>query len=245
MKRTTIQRPVTVVLVVLVLASAGAPAAGATPSQATKPSFIVDLNDDGSARLTLTLTYDLSTESERAAFEEIETNESAREQARTAFRERMRQVASDAENETGREMAIANARIKLATANDGSTGVIRLHVTYDGLAAVDDGRLRVTAPFSSGFDPDRRFVVTGPEGYEVASASPNPVDQNSTSVAYAAGTDLSGFEVQFAPADGTTRTGQTNQNASETAIPGFGIGTALAALFVILGVGLLGRRLQS
>lgn len=244
MPRPTIQSSVTIVFVALLLAATAVPTAGATQSQEAKPSLVVELNDDGSARLTLTLTYDLSTGSERAAFEEVKNNESAREQARTAFRERMRQVASEAENETGREMTIADARIELATANDGSTGVIRLHVTYDGLAAVDDGRLRVTAPFASGFDPDRRFVVTGPEGYEVASASPKPVEQNSTSVAYAAGTDLSGFEVQFAPADGT-RTGQTNQNASETALPGFGIGTALAALLVILGVGLLSRRLQS
>lgn len=232
-------RLATATVVLLLLASAAVPAGAVQPTQ-TEPSLVVELDADGAARLTLTLAYDLSTDSERAAFEELGRNESARERVRAAFADRMRRVASAGERETGREMSVADPQVDLTTADDGSTGVVRLAITYDGLAAVEDGRLRVTAPFADGFQADRRVVVVGPEGYELTAASPDPAQRSVNRVTYAAGSNLDGFEVAFAPADGTGAPAGTNEGDSRTATPGFGVAAALAA--ALAAAALLARR---
>ena len=90
--------------------------------------------------------------------------------------------------------------LERALAADGRfDGIVTLSVTYVGLAAVADDTLTVTEPFASGFEPDRRFVVTAPDGYAVAAATPAADTSGDARVVYDAGTHLSGFELVLEP----------------------------------------------
>ncbi|MEF8773286.1 MAG: PGF-CTERM sorting domain-containing protein [Halobacteriales archaeon] len=224
-------RVATVVIAAALLASAAVPAAGA--AEQPDPGLQVDLREDGTARVTLTLTYDLSTDDERIAFRSLENDSDARAAARERFADRMAAIAESAATETGREMTVADPRIELATAGD--VGVVKLSVRWTGFAAADDDRLRVAEPFASGFQPDRRVVVTLPDGYEVATASPDPSESGDGRLVWAAGTDLSGFELV---ADGGgSGTPATSTDDSSVLSPGFGpvvalLGVAGAVLLV-------------
>lgn len=221
------------VTVALVLVAAAVPATATAESTSTQssvqPSFVVQLQDDGDARVTLTLTYDLDTDDERDAFRTLRNDSDVRTDARERFASRMAAVASDASNITGRDMSVSDATIDLATSDDGSVGVVELSVAWSSLAATEDGALVVTEPFASGFEPDREFTVRGPDGHELASASPSADDAAANAATWSAGSDLSGAEVVFEPAsDGDD--GSAGDDGSSLGAPGFGAGLALLAL---------------
>ncbi|MFB6304812.1 MAG: PGF-CTERM sorting domain-containing protein [Haloferacaceae archaeon] len=231
---------------VMLVVGASAPATASHP----EPALVVDLEEDGSATVTLRLTYDLTTDAERSAFEDLRNSESTRREALTRYRERMSRVANASENETGRSMSVSGGSVDL-TRTDDDVGVVRLSVEWEGLAATRDGRLVVTTPFDDGYDPDRRLVVTGPEGYEVADVSPEPASREGTTLRWDAETSLEGFSVTYAPsADGGTATGGTDTptptpagdgGGSGGSAPGFGVAAAIAALLAA-GVALIRRR---
>lgn len=196
-------------LAALVVATAGG-VAGATTAggdageqaqvEATPPAFVVALNGDGSARVVVSYTFDLTDEVRRAAFEELRANGAATEQFRERYRTRLAAVAGDAANATGREMIVSDVEATFVTS--GETGVVTLSATWDGLAAVDGDRLTVAEPFASGFEPDRRFVVVT-DG-SVASVTPAPDSRTDGRLSWASGTSLAGFElVATADGDGT------------------------------------------
>ncbi|MFB6119263.1 PGF-CTERM sorting domain-containing protein [Halosegnis sp.] len=110
-------------------------------------------------------------------------------------------------------------------------------MTYSGLAAVDGDRLVVTEPFASGFEPDRLFVVRGPEGYAVSEAASQPTATDDWSGRYEAETGLDGFAVSLAPTE-TESTGTTTDGGGEPTEtggqPGFGVVAALVALAAVL-----------
>lgn len=215
----------------VLLLTAAAPATASTTTKQDAGAFTVALNEDGSARVTLTLAYNLDSEEEKAAFQDLKNNETLQKQTRSEFRNRMERVAASAENETGREMAITNAAIAFETTNGGSTGLVKLSVTWKGLAATKGDRLVVTEPFASGFEPNRTFTVRGPEGYTLQSANPAPKTKSKNSAIWAAGTELTGFKVVFAPA--TTPTATATKTPTETTGgggPGFGFTVTLLAL---------------
>ena len=228
MQRNERRRLVGVLLCVLVLSATTAPAAAASNDD---ERFRVELDTEGSADVSVTYTYDLETDGERAAFEELESNETAQRQIATRFENRMQAVADGASNETGREMAIGDATVETAT-EDG-VGTVTLSVRWERLAAVDGDRLTVTEPFASGFEPDRRFVVETPDGYAVVSATPEQSASEDGRASWAAGSSLSGFELVATPDDGAAADGSSGDGA------GFGSVLALAAL---AGVALLARR---
>lgn len=218
-----------IVAALLVALSAGA----VTPvaAQETTPSFVVALDDDGSAAVTLTLTYDLTDQEETDAFEQLQNDSDARAAARSDYRARMAAVANDSENAADRNMSIEDASIDLHTEGDGSLGVVELSVSWIGLAAVDGDRLTVTEPFASGFEPDRQFTIRAPDDYAVETAMPEPSSGTQNSITYQAGVDLSGFQASFGPirTGGDTPTERTTPGG--TSQPGFGLivaGTAIA-----------------
>lgn len=225
----------------MIVAVAATPAAAAAQSSA-EPSLVVDLQDGGDAVVALTLTYDLETDDERAAFRTLQNDSEARADARERFRSRMAAVASDAGNATGREMSVTDAAVDVAVSDDGQVGVVELSVTWTDLAAVEGDRLVVTEPFASGFEPDRPFSVRGPDGHRLAGATPAPADDGANAATWEAGTDLAGFEATFAPADegGTPTASDGDGTAGEdggdggdgggVGPPGFGAGVALLAL---------------
>lgn len=228
--------------VLLLLVSATAPAAAAGQASAVtadEPAFVVDLEEDGSAEVTLRLTYDLTTDDESDAFQTLKSDEQAQQDLRERFLNRMQSVASAAENKTGREMRVHDASITLRTTANNETGIVELSVTWEGLAATTDGKLVVTEPFASDFQPNRTFVVSGPEGYTLASASPTPTSVSDGTAVWEQGADLSGFEATFAPAETTTTTTAATTTTTEAKGPGFGVGIGVLAL---LGAALLARR---
>lgn len=202
----------------------GSAAEGATEE------FRVELDASGDADVAVTYTYDLETDSERAAFEERQENATAREELATRFENRLVSVAADAADATGREMAVTDASAEVRTAD--GVGVVTLSVRWSGLAAVDGDRLTVTEPFASGFEPNWTFTVTAPDGYAVTAATPEPSSSGPATASRAAGTSLRGFELVAAPSDGDD--GDTDGLGA-----GFGAGIAAAAL---VAAALLARR---
>lgn len=232
-----------VALVGLLVVGAAVPASAHSGEDS---SFVVALHEDGSAELTLTLTYDLADEDDRAAFEALQDDASARERVRTRFRDRLAAVAADAENATGREMAVTDASVALSTTHDGATGVVELSATYEGLAAVENGRLTVTEPFASGFETDHRFTLRAPDGYRLASVGPEPASQEDGRVTWSGGNDLSGFEATLTAQSGATATDGSDEAVAGTtgdASSGAGAGFGLLAALLAVGIaGLLARR---
>ena len=227
-ERTRSQRLGTLALVVLV-ATALVPAGvvgSAAASSHPQEAFVVDLDEDGSATVTLRLTFDLTTESERTAFRELRDNETAKQQLRDQFADRLGSVAASTANETGREMSIVEPNAMVRSTDD--TGVVALAVTWTNLAAVDGDRLVLERPFAGGFDPGRPFVVHAPDDYAV-TAEPSPDTSNDGTARWSADASLDGFSVVATPGGSPDTLGQ----------PGF---TAVGAVVALVGAALLFRR---
>lgn len=215
-------------IVVVSLLAAAPPA-----TAATSPSFTVDLQENGDADVSVTYTFDLDTDSEQAAFEELRDNQSARDAIASRFEGRLDVVASNAADRTGRRMSVTDPTVDIST--DGATGVVTLQATWQGLAAVEDDQLLLTEPFASEFDPDRRFVVTLPDGY-TADETPEADSQSSGELAWDSGTSLDGFELVATDESAGSDDGSDVSDASG---PGLGL---VAGVLALVAVGLLGRR---
>lgn len=229
---------VTLLVVGALLVGAVGPAAAQTAEESAR-SLAIDLHEDGSAAVSLTVAYELDSQDDRDAFTSLRDDRAAREQFRTRFASRMAAVAEDAENATGREMAVTDSDVSVET--DGDTGLVTLSVTWDGLAAVEDDRLVVTEPFASGFATDRPVTLTVPDGYEVTAVSPEPTDSEDGAVTWSSGTALDGYEVTAAPAEGSDG-GTISAGTVGTVADGPGFGAVAALLAIAVAVSLLARR---
>lgn len=230
--KTTVRSVTLAVIVALAVVAVAAQPAAAQSN--TEPAFVVDVHADGSADVSLRSTFDLTTDDEQDAFSSLMDDEQARQNAKDRFLKRMQAVANDAENATGRAMAVTGARIDLRLTADNETGIVTISVTWDGLAAVDGGSLTVTEPFASGFDPERPFVLRAPDGYSFTSVTPEPDDRTASVLTWEAGTDLTGLSVVMEAED-------TPSGAEDTAVgtdgqPGFGWATAGLALVGTIGL---------
>lgn len=208
------------------------PAAAGAPTQSTAPALVVEVATDGSAVLTLRLTYDLDGDDERAAFDSLRNDTDALDRTESAFRSRMAAVAADVSNRTGRDVRVTSADVSVSTT--GSTGVVSLSATWSALAAVEGERIVLSEPFASGFAPERRFSVVGPEGYAPVEISPTPAEVDGAAATWANGTDLTGFSVTFAPAgsagEATDDADGRGDGIATPGQPGFGPLVALAAV---------------
>ncbi|WP_176819502.1 DUF7345 domain-containing protein [Halopenitus persicus] len=202
----------------------------ATSHSDDEPAFTVALEDDGDATVTVRLTYDLEADDERAAFEDLRNDSTARTDLRDRFASRMRSVANETATNVDREMAIDDGSVDLTTVDD--TGVVELSVHWTDLATTTDGSIVLAEPFASGFTPDRQFVVVPPEGYSTTAATPAPTAVEDGTHVWEPGTSLDGFEMVLSPDDGPGATGSATADAGATSdsAPGFGVGTAIAAL---------------
>lgn len=224
----------------LVLGGLAAPALAQAEPQ---PAFEVAVHADGAATVTVTAVFDLTTDAERSAFRSLRNDSESRAEATERFVSRLRTVANATEDATGREMAITDGSIDLATTPDNQTGIVTLSVSWEGLAAVRGDRLVVSEPFASGFTPDGRFVVWAPDGYRIDAASPAPEARNETRAVWAAGTPLDGLEVTMVARTPTPTASPTpSPTATSTAAPTEptespgqpGLGFAVGALAVVL-----------
>ena len=200
---------------------------GTEPAVEEGSSFVVALDADGDATVTLVLTYDLADADAEAAFEELRERP---ENVTARFGDRLTRIAERTATETDREMRVADARTEFESTN--GTGAVRISATWTNLAAVDGDRLVVSEPFESAFRPDRPFVLVAPDGYALADTTVEADatasgDGASTATAeWAAGTDLSGYSVTLAPAEG---------GVTDGSLP-----TPLAPTLALLAAGLLG-----
>ena len=225
----------TVAVLCLAAAVAGpAAATGAQESQEGDSRTVVTLQSDGDAEVALTIGFDLTTDAERKAFESFRANETKQDALRTRYGDRMAAIAAEASNETDREMSVGDPSIAFETTDGGDRGVIRLSVTWSDLAVAEDGEMRVTEPFASGFTPETEFAVVAPEGHAISSAAPAPNETSDGRVAWAAGTDLSGFEVVAEDGHGDAESGD--------GAPGFGAAAGIVALLGGLGAAGYRRR---
>lgn len=172
------------------------------------PLFTVGLRSTEPARVTLRLTFDLTTDADRRAFETLQDDEDARIDVRNRFRNRMQSVADNAERRVDRNMTVSDPGIGLSTSADGDTGIVTLSVAWTdlaGRAGGDPPNLVITEPFASGFTPSREFTVRilAPDNYRLTRANPEPMAQTERSASWAAGTSLNEFLLEFAPDDGT------------------------------------------
>lgn len=221
------------VAIAMLATAAVAPAVGTSQSTDSaselpaEPAFILALDADGSARVTLTVTFDLSTDSERVAFETLRENTTARERRTDQFTTRLEAVAAGTENATGRSMSVRDPGIAFTERN--GVGIVALSATWEGIAAQDGDRIVLREPFASGFDLDLSFRVVGPDGYELATTSPSPTTQSRNSATWGPEADFAGFESTFAPGENAAETGD---GESLAASPGFGVGAGVIALLL-------------
>lgn len=236
----TLRRAATGALVALLVVSAAVaavgPVAASDASQefvaSDEAAFVVDLQQDGSADITLRLTYDLTTQNETESFESLRNDSQAQTELRDRFENRMQSVAADASNVTGREMRVTDASISLRTSDDGNTGIVSLSVTYEGLAAVDGDTLTVTEPFASGYVTNQAFVIRAPDGYSLPSVSPSAAQRSDSAAMWTADTNLDGFEVTAEPSETAT----TTKAETGGGIPGFGVAGALVAIAAVVSL---------
>lgn len=167
-------------------------------------AFVVDLREDGSARVTMTVTFDLTTDAEREAFERLRDNETVRTRTRDRFADRMASTADATANRTGRAMNVTDPAIAFESVDGGQTGIVALSVTWNGLAAAAGDDLVVTAPFANEFDTDRALVVRAPDEYRLDAVSPSPNTASESFARWSPNQSLDGFRVVAAPTSDTT-----------------------------------------
>lgn len=222
--------PVLLAVVLLASAPLAMSTTGATQAAAelpAEPALLIALDSNGSARVTLVIPFDLTTDAERAAFETLRTNATARERRTDRFARRLEVIADRTAATTGREMSISDPSARFVERGD--TGIVALSATWAGLAARSGDALVLREPFASGFEPDRTVHVVAPEGFELTAATPPPTSRTVSNASWSAGTSLAGFEARFVPADGA------NGGLAADA-PGFGAAVAVLAVLVLVGL---------
>ncbi|MFT4884904.1 MAG: PGF-CTERM protein [Natronomonas sp.] len=207
--------------------------AGVGAAQEPEPvdgRFLVELDADGDAQISLEQEYNLSNDAERDAFESIHNDSAARREAAEQVQQDTEYVNNVADDETDREMVVGEVSVE--TSVDGDVGTVAYRFTWENLAATEEGRLILAEPFSLYDELDRKLVVVVPEEYEITSATPEPDEQNATSASWAGFTSFSdpegGFEVVAESEDASSGDGA-----------GFGPAVAVGAL---LAAALLAHR---
>lgn len=210
-------------LATLCVTLAVAAGSGAAAAEVPDRAFVVALQDDGSAAVGVTYTYDLADESDRQALQDLREDGDARDALAERFATRLRSVAEATEDRTGRQMSIETPRVDVVS--EGDTAAVTVTVTWNGLAGADGNELTVSEPFASEFAPDRPLRVVAPDGYAIDDASPDPDSDDGDAVEWVAGSDLSAFSVTASP-DGST----------DLMGPGFGVLAAVGGVAALIAL---------
>ena len=232
-------RLLAVLLVALALTgSAVASVDGAVASDdraESNSTVVVALEEDGDATVSVIVSFDLTDEADRAAFDALRENETKQSEFEARTERRFRPIAAETANETGREMAVEDTRMTFETADGGDRGVVSVSATWTRFAATDGDRLVVSEPLASGFTADQRFVLEPPEGYELERSTPTPSAHSDDRIAWDADTSLEGFEAVLAP---TAASAEASDDGD--AQPGPGI--LVSGVTIVAGVWLYRRR---
>lgn len=224
-------RLIGVCLCIALVSSLAAMPAAAQPDE---EQFLVELDAEGNADVSMTFAYDLDSDDEQAAFEALRENTTAQTASIERFENRVTAVADDASAATDREMSVRSADIELYRSGD--VGGVVLSLQWTNLAALDGDRLTVTEPFASGSDPDRPFAVVLPDGYDIATTTPEPSSVDDSTVTWDAGVTLDDFELAAEADAGTGDAGaddtSPDEDDTEDAV-GFGVVTAVVSLLSV------------
>jgi hypothetical protein len=114
--------------------------AGVGAAQEPEPvdgRFLVELEADGDAQISLEQEYDLSNDAERDAFESLHDDETAQREAAEQVQQDTAYVNNVADDETDREMRVGEVTVE--TSVDGDVGTVAYRFAWENLAAVEDG----------------------------------------------------------------------------------------------------------
>ena len=163
------------VLLVVFLALSGSPTAAAPAHEET--TFAVEIQETGDAVWTVSTSYRLEDEADRAAFErlgaEFEAGTGSGPSA-AVFERAAGQVAET----TDRPMAIENVtRTSEVTEAENVTGTLKLTFTWTNFAVVTEEQVSVEAAFAGGWFGDlgaqQALTIDPPSGYRVQTATPS------------------------------------------------------------------------
>lgn len=215
---------IAIVLMLLIATSGPLIVAGADDSPTEEMNIILD--EDGETTLTVTFTYDLTSDAEDNAYQEMVNDEEARQNLKDRFFDRVSIIAAMTSDRVDRDVTVTGIDVDFGTNEDDKIGVIQFSARFENLAETSGGTVTLSEPFASGFETTHEFTVTGPDGFELTSVTPSPVQMSDTQATWSAGSDLTGFEINF------EQTNAGNDLPTTWIIIGvLGVGAA-AALFV-------------
>ncbi|MFB6236232.1 MAG: helix-turn-helix transcriptional regulator [Halopenitus sp.] len=213
-------------------AGAGAGSAGgsfaAQEVDADQVTLRADVNESGDAHWRIEYRVRLDTDERKAAFSDLEQDVKQNESDYIArFRERMNATVTNAEETTGREMAIENIRV--STSRQTITqeyGVLTYEFRWTNFAVVDGDRLLFGDALAGFFlSEGHSLTMTWPESYELQSVQPSPDETGADRVRWSGKVDFASDEPRVV----VTKAG--------VGISGLLVAGVLAALIILLLVG--------
>ena len=184
----------------------------------------VQVAADGSATWRVEYRVRLDDANVTEAFESLRTDVRRNESTYARpFADRMRATVADAENATGREMAVENVTVSAERRQiPQDYGVVTYQFHWVGFAEANASTI-VAGDALSGFflDNQTTLLISWPEGYEPETVSPDPTERRAQSVVWVGPMDFatgeptlvvstaggSGAGTTTAPGDGTTSGG--------------------------------------
>ncbi|MEF8870096.1 MAG: hypothetical protein V5A41_00575 [Haloarculaceae archaeon] len=150
-------------------------------------TMVVDLQQNGDARWTVTKTFTLSSRNETEAFDEVASDfeDGQTDDLGLAAYQRASQLASDS---TNREMAITDITresSRTGTATNG-TGQLSISFTWTNFGRIESDTFHVDDVFATsprwldGLSADQQLIVIPPDGYRFFDASVSVTLRNGT-----------------------------------------------------------------
>jgi hypothetical protein len=177
--------------VVLLVTAGAAGTAGAFDRPGTEQvvdadstQLTVGLQSNGDATWEVEYRVQLNTQNDTEAFEQLRNdirNDSTPYTDR--FGDRMRSIASSAENVTGREMAIRNVTVE--TRSQPSYGILVYQFEWENFAAVEGDTIRAGDAIDQFYlDADTTLEMNWPEGYVSDSVTPDATQSGTREVVW-------------------------------------------------------------
>lgn len=231
-------------LLVSIGPTVGAPSDSAFAQEGIDPDDIllsITVEESGDAVWTIEYRSRLETDEDEQAFEDLRSDiEADPGPYAQRFQDRMDGTARGAENATGREMAITEMTVTAERRDvPQSYGVLTYRFRWSNFAAIEGDRLLVGDAIAGLFlEEETSLLLSWPDGYELAGASPAPDETRDGSVVYNGPVDFGADEprVELGPAGGSTADDGVRSN------PSMLVGAIVAAVLGGAGVFLAYRR---
>ena len=207
---------------------------------ADSTQLTVGLQSDGDATWIIEYRVQLNDQNDTDAFEQLQSdirNDSTPYTDR--FGDRMRSIASSAENTTGREMAIRNVTVDTRT--QPNYGILVYEFEWTNFAAVDGDTIRAGDAIEQFYlDSQTTLRMSWPEGYVSDSVTPEPTQTGTREVVWEGELDFGPGEPEVVVVpQGETPVSQDTTTAPATGGDGSDGGSSLplvAALLAVLAV---------